>query len=234
MIKKLNETFAIAHSTLNHYEAVITNIENRPELILNNLYIEGTHDNLLSFILTCVDDEFAINFQKYIYDILIPYLKRTLCMDNIDIKYNYEQYPAMLEIYSDQIHLVDLSIYEKTISVVKDKNNIKLEKNIEKLELEIKELYEMLEVHRNKKEHPFMCIADKPIELLYAIGNTKKHLKKLNNEFNECFQLINKKEAELIKLKIMLEQNKDEFIKYKLLQNELVNKIIKTYNYTTI
>ena len=225
MIEKLNKTFTVAHNTLNHYENIISNIENNPKLILSGLYIEGTHDNLLSFILSCIDDEFAVDFQKYIYDLLIPYLKKELYMDNIEFKYNQEEYPALLNIYSNQIHLADLSIYEKSISIVKDKNNMKLEKNIEQLELEIKELYIKLEECRNKKEHPFMYIADKPIELICAIGNTKKHLKGINNEFNECYQLINDKEAELRKTKIILEQNKDEFIKYKLLQKELANKI---------
>lgn len=233
MKKNIKELFNMAYCTINYYEEIINNIENNPELIMNKLYIENTHENLLTFLFDCVDSNFSINFQKNIYNILIPHLKKVLDVDNIEFSY-YGTYPSLLGIYCDKIHLVDISIYEKTITIIENKKNLELEENIYKLELEVKELNKALEEYRNKKSHPFISVADKPFELMYAIVNTKKHLKKINNEFKECLVLLNSKETELRRTKIILEQKTDEFIKYATIQKELVKKIQRQYNYTIV
>lgn len=234
MIEVISNIFEVARERMIYYERVLKEIEKNPELIMTNLYIEETSDSLLAFLVSNIDETSLLDFQGYLYRLLIPYLKSKFNIDGLDFEFQTEVYPSPLTIMQDDVVISDLYIYQKLFVVRTDENSKKILKQIEEVKNKIKELNLKGEELEMAKINPLALGGSNPIKLVDIALRKKNYMKNINKDINYLSQDLFNLQKEVSSLEIALEKAHQDFLQAEYIQERLIRKFQNNYAYKII
>lgn len=234
MIEAISNIFEVAKQRMDYYESIITKVEKEPELILTDLYIEETPDNLLSFLVNNIDETALINFQGYLYRLIIPYLKSKFNIDGLDFEFLPEVYPSPLTITQNGVAIGDLYIYQKAFVVKTDESSNKILKQIEELNDRMKEINLKGQELEMAKINPLALGGSNPIKLVDIALRKKNYMKNIDKDITSLSDELFELQKEARSLEIALEKAHQEFIEAEYIQERIVRKFKTNYEYKII
>jgi len=234
MIEAISNIFEVAKQRMDYYESIIAKVEKEPELILTDLYIEETPDNLLAFLVNNIEETSLINFQGYLYRIIIPYLKSKFNIDGLDFEFMPEVYPSPLTITQNGLSIGDLYIYQRAFVIRTDEKSAKVIKQIDDLNDKMKEINLKGEELEMAKINPLALGGSNPIKLVDIALRKKNYMKNINKDINSLGEEIFELQKEMTALQIALEKAHQDFIEAEYIQERIIRKFKNNYQYKII
>lgn len=231
MFGELDELFELSKQRIDYYKNTIEKIEDNPELILTDMYIENTHQNLLSFLINDIDENSLIEFQSYLYRILIPYLKSKLNIDGLDFHFTPHVFPTPLNVIYNEGTIAEINIYEKIILMKESEMLIRVNDYMKDL-IQYKEKLEkeLSELQLNKIE-PLSLGGGNPLKIVNIVLRKDKIKNDLDKSISEINNKLSEIQKELISLNISIENIKQEYVEAEYYQEKLERRFKNIYNY---
>lgn len=234
MIEAISNIFEVAKQRMDYYDSVIRRIEKEPELILNDLYVEGTPDNLLAFLVNNIDETSLINFQGYIYRVLIPYLKSKFNIDGLDFEFLPEVYPSPLTITQNGIAIGDIYIYQKVFVIRTDEKSTELIKKIDELNDQVKEINLKGQELEMAKINPLALGGSNPIKLVDIALRKKNYMKNISKDITSLADELFELQKEVSSLEIALEKAHQDFLEAEYIQERIIRKFKDNFQYSIV
>lgn len=153
-------------------------IKENPEIILTKLFNGKGYYNQLTDTVKTFGKEFTIHdFQKYIYSILIPFLKEELG-EHYDFSFYENSYPAHLNISYKGYNLAILNIHSNSIYLCRPLYINTLESNLSDYKDKLEEKEQLLKMFESAGMNPFK-ICKNPIDYFYFIFHFKTYKYKM-------------------------------------------------------
>lgn len=234
MIEEIKSIFEKGRSKLNRYEEVVNKISKNPELIMTDLYYEGTDDNLLTHIVYVEDSNKLIEFQQYVFSLLIPYLTDFISIDEISLLYDSSEYPANIIVKYKGSDIATINIYNKVFTKL---SNEKADNIISEIDITNEQLRE-IELRNSELEmakiNPLSLGGANPLKLIDIALRRKKYINKINEDIisvgEEAFNI----QTKLQSLEIQLQGAKDSYIEIEYITERIERKLKNKFNYNSI
>ncbi|HCL4480119.1 TPA: hypothetical protein N2D99_002187 [Clostridium botulinum] len=234
MIEDIKNIFQKGRNKLEIYEKVLNNIENNPELIMKELYFEGKDDNLLTHIIYVEDNSKLVEFQRYIFSILIPYLKDFLSIDDIVLWYSDIDYPSNIVIKYKDMDIATINIYNKVFMKLENEQENTILSKINTIKEKIKELEIKNSELEVAKASPLILGGANPIKLADIALRKKKYLNKVNRDIISTSEEAFKLQSELQSLEIQLQGAKDSYVEVEYILERIERKLKNKFNYNIL
>ena len=162
----------------------LNRIKEDPKIILTELFNGKGYYNQLTDTIKTFGKEFTIHdFQKYIYSILIPFLKEELG-EHCDFSFYENSYPSYLTISYGDYDLAALDIHYKSIRVRSPLYISSLEKELTHYNERLNDSKNLLRRFEKAGMNPFK-ICDNHIDFFYYIFHFKTYKAKIEYAVNQ-------------------------------------------------
>lgn len=158
---------------------ILNQIKNNPEMILTDIFHGQGCYNEVTDIIKTFGKEFTVHdFQKYIYSLLIPFLKEDLG-EHYDFDFYENTYSSGLNIIYGKYSLATVDIYSETVRIWKPLHIESLEEDLETYKRKLENSQILLKQFEDAGMNPFK-ICNNPIDFFYFIFRFKTYRAKIN------------------------------------------------------
>lgn len=231
MFGQLDELFYLAKQRIDYYESILKEVETNPKKILSEIYIENTPDSLLSFLVNDLGESYLVEFQTYLYRLLIPYLKSTINIDGVEFFFSTQFYPSPLTILFNDVPLAEINIYEKILMLRENEKVRDINVKIKDLEYQRKLVQIELDELELSRVNPLTIGGSNPLKLANIAIRKKSFIKDIECKICEVGDKLSQIQRDLNSLNLSLENTKQDFIEAEYFQERLQRKFQNYFNY---
>lgn len=225
--------FAKAKDRIDVYSEMLSNIEKNPEIIMTSLYENGFH-SFITYVLNSstetMNSEFDfIEFQDYLYSILLPFLKRDL--DEYQFKYDGSVYPSFISVLFDNVEMGHINIYDKKF-IENTHEELEKERNILRaIESSHLEIISQMIKYEEYKENLMLMSEDNVLKMIDIKMRKKKYERDVINKHSEKFDESMAIGRELSNQKSKIAYMEDELKPFEYKQEHLRKFLNRKYGY---
>jgi len=196
---------------LKRINEILNRIKDNPEMILKDIY----KDNSLTNTIKTFGKKYTLHdFQKYLYNLLIPFFKKSL--DNeCSFTYNTSTYPALIKITYQKYDLAFVDIQNQVLTLCYPLDIDIHKKNLDSFTETLEKKKKLLIKFKEAGMNPFKLCENNIIKFFNIVLNYNKIKNKRQNILNQ----LNKE--------IKLYEEKINELKNKIKEEEMIEEMIE-------